>query len=122
MHIFSKAQVSSPLVTPHGEIIYELLGRDFSERTDRHSVAHVDLPPGKSSLLHVHPDAEESYYILNGKARIRVGEEESTITSGHIVLIPSGMPHKISNIGDGNLEFLVTCVPAWEHHNTVPLE
>jgi mannose-6-phosphate isomerase-like protein (cupin superfamily) len=122
MHIFSKAQVTSPLVTPHGEVIYELLGRSFSERTETHSVAHVILPPGKSSLLHVHPEAEESYYILNGEARIKVGDEESTIRPGQIVLISSGMPHKISNIGDDNLEFLATCVPAWEPENTVPLE
>lgn len=122
MHIYSKAQVSSPLVTKHGEVIYELLGRDFSEGTERHSVAHVVLPPGKSSLLHVHPEAEESYYILKGKARIRVGEEESTLTSGQVVLISSGTPHKISNIGDDKLEFLATCIPAWEPGNTVPLE
>jgi len=122
MHIYSKAHVSSPMVTQHGEIIYELLGRGFSESTERHSVAYVVLPPGKSSLLHVHPEAEESYYILKGKARIRVGEEESTITPEQIVLIPSGKPHKISNFGDDDLEFLATCVPAWESKNTVPLE
>jgi mannose-6-phosphate isomerase-like protein (cupin superfamily) len=122
MHIYSKAQVSSPLVTQHGEVIYELLGRDFAERTERHSVAHVLIPPGKASLLHFHPVAEESYYILKGKARIRIGEEESTVTPGQIVLISPGRPHKISNIGEDGLEFLATCVPAWEPENTVLLE
>jgi mannose-6-phosphate isomerase-like protein (cupin superfamily) len=122
MHVYSVSQVTSPLVTKHGEVIYELLGRDFSEPTEMHSVAHVVISPGKASLLHVHPDAEESYYIMRGTARIRVGDEELDITPGQIVLIPPGKPHKISNIDEKDLEFLAVCVPAWEPENTVPLE
>lgn len=122
MHIFSKAQVASPMLTEHGEIIYELLGRNFPEMTDLHSVAYVVLPQDKSSLLHYHPIAEESYFILKGIARIRIGEEESTVSAGQIVLIPPQRPHKIINTGESELEFLAICVPAWEPGNTVWLE
>jgi mannose-6-phosphate isomerase-like protein (cupin superfamily) len=122
MHIYSKDQASSPVLTDHGEIIYELLGRNFEQSTEIHSVAYVVLPPGKSSLLHYHPEAEESYYLLQGNARILVGEEESQLTTGQIVLIPPRKPHKITNIGEGDLEFLAICVPAWEPENTVLLE
>ncbi len=122
MHVYSKAEVSSPIVTEHGEIIYELLGRNFEEKTEMHSVAHVLIHSGKASLLHYHPQAEESYYILIGKARILVGGEESVVTSGQIILIPPGKPHKITNIGEDNLEFLTVCVPAWEPTNTILLE
>lgn len=54
MHVFSKVQASSPMVTNHGEIIFDLLGRNFAEGTEKHSVAHVLIPPDKSSLLHYH--------------------------------------------------------------------
>jgi len=122
MHVFSKTQVSSPIVTEHGEIIFELLGRNFDEKTENHSVAYVVIAPKKSSRLHYHPKAEESYYILKGKARILVGDEESTVTLGQIILIPPGKSHKIINIGEDNLELLVTCIPAWESNNTILLE
>ncbi len=122
MHIFSKDQVSSPIATSHGEVIFELLGRDFDEKTENHSVAYVIIPPQKSSLLHYHPEAEESYYILQGLARITIGEEEAEISPGQIVLIPPNKPHKIFNIGDDDLEFLATCIPAWEPTNSVMLE
>lgn len=122
MHIYSQAEVSSPIITEHGEIIYELLGRHFDEQTEIHSVALVQIPPGKSSLLHYHPVAEESYYMLKGTASIRIGEEESRVTSGQIILIPPGRPHKIRNVGEDVLEFLTVCVPAWEPGNTVLLE
>ena len=122
MHIHSRAQVSSPIITDHGEIIYELLGRNFAEKTELHSVAYILLPQGKSSLLHYHPIAEESYFILKGTACIQVGEEESMVTAGHIILIPPRKPHKIINMGEAELEFLAMCVPAWESENMVLLE
>ena len=122
MHVYSKAQVSSPMATRHGEVIFELLGRNFAEGTEVHSVAHILIPPGKASLLHFHPEAEESYYILSGKAHIRIGEEDTTISAGQIVLIPPGNLHQIRNIGEVDLEFLAICVPAWEPSNTVLAE
>ena len=121
VQVLSKDEVS-PLVTPHGEIIYELIGRAVGEPTRRHSVAYVTLPPGKSSLSHRHPEAEESYFILQGKARMLLADEETILIPGQAILIPSPKPHKIINIGETDLTFLAICVPAWEPTNTVPLE
>jgi mannose-6-phosphate isomerase-like protein (cupin superfamily) len=122
MHAYSIDDVS-PITTPHGELIRELIGRTATKGfAPRHSVAHIVLPPGKSSLLHYHPEAEESYYILSGWARVLIGEEEVVLTAGTAVLIPAPQPHKITNIGSDNLTFLAVCVPAWEPDNSVFLE
>jgi mannose-6-phosphate isomerase-like protein (cupin superfamily) len=113
----------SPITTPHGELIRELIGRTATKGfAPRHSVAHIVLPPGKSSLLHYHPEAEESYYILSGRARVLIGEEEVVMVAGTAVLIPAPQPHKITNIGSEVLTFLAICVPAWEPDNSVFLE
>jgi len=122
MHIFHKKDVDSPLVTEHGEIIYELIGREVGEATDRHSVAVVVIPPGKASLRHYHPETEESYFILKGQARMILDDEEAALAPGQAVLIQPPKPHKIINIGETDLEFLAICVPAWEPTNTVWLE
>jgi mannose-6-phosphate isomerase-like protein (cupin superfamily) len=122
MHTHSIDDVS-PITTPHGELIRELIGRTATEGpTPRHSVAHITLPPGKSSLLHYHPEAEESYYILSGQAQVLVGEEEVVVVAGKAVLIPAPQSHKITNIGSDDLVFLAVCVPAWEPDNSVFLE
>lgn len=121
MHILSIDE-TAPLVTPHGEIIHELIGRAVGKPTERHSVAHVRLPPGKASLLHYHPEAEESYFILEGKARLLLANEEAILLPGQVVLIPPPQPHKIMSIGETDLTFLTFCVPAWEPTNTVFLE
>jgi mannose-6-phosphate isomerase-like protein (cupin superfamily) len=120
MHKHSAEDVT-PIVSQHGEIVYELIG-NAAGATQRHSVAYVVIPPGKASLLHYHPEAEESYYILKGYGRILLGDEQETIKTGESVLIPSPKPHKIINIGEENLEFIAVCVPAWEPANSVYLD
>ena len=121
MHILSKDDVS-PFETHHGEIIFELIGREVGEITNRHSVAYVIVPPGKSSLLHYHPEAEESYYILQGKGQFILDKHERLVLPGQVILIPSPKPHKIINVGESDLVFLSFCVPAWEPTNTIFLE
>jgi mannose-6-phosphate isomerase-like protein (cupin superfamily) len=122
MHICHKDDVDSPLVTEHGETIYELIGRAVGETTERHSLAYVTLSPGKSALLHYHPQAEESYFILKGQARMVVGDEEATVRPGQAILIQPDQAHKITNLGQEDLEFLAVCVPAWEPTNTIWLD
>ncbi|MDY7078444.1 MAG: cupin domain-containing protein [Chloroflexota bacterium] len=122
MHIYHKDDVNSPLVTGQGEVIYELIGRTVGESTERHSLAYVVIPPGKSAPLHNHPEAEESYYILKGEAQMVLGDEEAIVGPGQAILIPPSSPHKISSIGEDDLELLAVCVPAWEPTNTVGME
>lgn len=121
VQVLSKDNVA-PHNSQHGEVIYELIGRAVGEPTERHSLAYVVIPPGKSSLLHFHPEAEESYYIIHGQARMQVGEEEIELVAGQTVLIPARKVHQIINAGELDLEFLAFCVPAWEATNSVFLE
>lgn len=122
MYITSAQDSTSPIHTPHGETICELIGRAVVQPTDTHSVAHVLIPPGSSTLLHSHPSTEESYYILKGKARMLLDDEEALLSPGQIVLIAPGQRHKIFTVGSDPLEMLVVCVPAWEPTNTIWLE
>jgi mannose-6-phosphate isomerase-like protein (cupin superfamily) len=110
---------AQPLISTHGEVVYELIGRTVAEPTERHSLAYVVIPPGKSSLLHWHPIAEESYYVLRGTGRFVLADEERILLPGEAVVIPPTKSHQISNSGDTDLEFLAVCVPAWEPANSV---
>jgi mannose-6-phosphate isomerase-like protein (cupin superfamily) len=122
MDVFDVSTTPTRIVTAHGETIYEVVGRTVGSKSTNHSVAHVVIAPDKSSLLHFHPQAEESYYILAGEAKIEIGDDVATLRPGQTVLIPPPLPHKIYNTGHGNLVLLVVCVPAWEPSNTVWLE
>jgi mannose-6-phosphate isomerase-like protein (cupin superfamily) len=102
----------TPFASDHGEVVYELMG-NAAGGTRQHSLAHIELPPGKASLKHFHPEAEESYYILSGAARIVIDGETCLLTPGQAVAITPGMVHQIFNDRPEQLRFLAVCAPAW---------
>lgn len=112
----------TPFEAAHGEVVYELIGRVAEQVSARHSVALIRIPPGKGSRLHRHPEAEESYAILRGRARVRLDDDELTVGPGATILIPATVVHQIRNAGDDELEFLAVCVPAWTPDNTEYLD
>jgi mannose-6-phosphate isomerase-like protein (cupin superfamily) len=105
-----------------GETIYEMIGRTGGSRTERHSVAHVVVPPGRFARRHYHPNAEESYHVVQGTGWVELGDEVRSLSAGESLLIPAGVPHKIANGSNEDLVFIVVCVPAWDVSNSVWLE
>mgnify|MGYP006269858907 CR=1 FL=1 len=113
MHCRSKASIETPIVTPHGETIYELQGAAVGPEGCRHSVALIEIAPGRSSIRHHHPEMEEVYLVQSGQGFLELGDEEQVLGPGDLVTIPPGVPHKISNHEADILELCVTCVPPW---------
>jgi mannose-6-phosphate isomerase-like protein (cupin superfamily) len=64
------------------------------------------LEPGETHLPHLHAEAEEWYYVVRGRALIRVGDDEQLCEPGTGVFIPAGAPHRVHNCGDETCEFL----------------
>ena len=114
MHTRTRQDIRQPLESPWGEVVYELVGAaPASGNTTLHSLAHIIIPPGKSSLNHYHKIGEESYYILSGWGRMVIDHHELILTPAQACLIQPGEWHQIINPGEVNLEFLAICAPAW---------
>lgn len=114
MFINTKSEISSPLTQPLGETVFELIGSSPTSGNARlHSLAHILIPPGKSSSQHYHNVAEETYYILAGQGRMIVDGKEFTLSPGQACLICAPEVHQIFNDSDIDLEFLAICAPAW---------
>lgn len=111
-----------PLVTPTGEVIYELVGHNCEVKNQKHSVARITLPPGTGAAKHYHPEAEESYTMLSGSAEMILGEENARLEAGDCVVIKANTPHKIWNTTEEDVVFIATCIPAWCEGNSVYLE
>ena len=117
MHIRNAEDIEG-ITSPHGETVYELSGANAGGST-QHSVALITLAVGKASRKHYHPQAEESYTILSGTARVTVGDESAELRAGDCVVIPPQQVHQIANIGQTALRFLAICVPPWTPDNSV---
>jgi len=69
-------------------------------------VSLAKLQPSLSYESHTHEDHEELYYIINGKGRIKVGNEEAQFRDGDIIYIPNKTAHSIINDGTDMIDFL----------------
>jgi mannose-6-phosphate isomerase-like protein (cupin superfamily) len=105
-------------ITKDGSEIRELLSyRNSCIRNQ--SLAEARLPPGGSTQGHHHVRTEEIYYILEGFARMQVGDEVRDVGPGDAIAIPPGVYHQITNTGTTTLRFLCCCAPCYEHEDTV---
>jgi mannose-6-phosphate isomerase-like protein (cupin superfamily) len=105
-------------ITKDGSEIRELLAHRNSCLRNQ-TLAEARLPPGRSTTPHRHMKTEEVYYVLQGQALMRVGQQSRPVGPGDAIAIPPGASHQISNAGDVVLRFLCCCAPGYEHEDTV---
>jgi mannose-6-phosphate isomerase-like protein (cupin superfamily) len=94
----------------------------------------VILEPGEAPPLHVHPDVEQVFYILEGEGTMTVGldEQESVeLRVGDFVRTPPGTHHSVRCNGPTRFVYLsIDCFtagppasePTWESHVRVMCE
>ncbi len=78
--------------------------------TENAEVIHMALLPGQSLKKHTTP-VDVFFYILEGKGAVEIGEERQDVEKDMLVESPKGIPHLLSNTGDGRFRFLVVKAP-----------
>ena len=68
------------------------------------------LPPGGVDGQQPHTE-NEAYYVISGRAVVRVGDEDRSVQPGSIVFAPPGTPHRFHSITE-ELRLLVVFAPA----------
>lgn len=109
-----------PLVDAHGEsALYQIWwqeddsGKVFGAKKPEgmesfEHFARITLRPGDTNNLHTHKNAEQIYYVMQGKGIIQVGEERAQVSAGDVVFLPANVQHGFFNTGDRNaVVFLV---------------
>jgi mannose-6-phosphate isomerase-like protein (cupin superfamily) len=67
---------------------------------------------GTGPPLHQHDREDEAFYVLEGRARVWVGDAEFEAEAGSFVLGPRGVPHTFAGQPGGDLKLLVLIAPA----------
>jgi quercetin dioxygenase-like cupin family protein len=70
------------------------------------------VAPGDGPPLHRHANEDESWYVIDGRLRFRLGDEEHEAAAGSYVYVPRGVAHAFVNCGDGPARILVTFTPS----------
>jgi mannose-6-phosphate isomerase-like protein (cupin superfamily) len=85
----------------------------------RFSVGYFD--PGQGLNMHIHPESEEVYYIIEGQGDVYIGKEKTTtkVERNMAVYIPSGTIHGIRNTGNTKLIVAFMVAPGREPSKSI---
>ena len=87
------------------------------------SIARARVEPGITTKLHSVTGTVERYIISEGTGRVEVGDlAPQNVSPGDVVLIPAGVPQKITNTGPVDLIFYCVCTPPFQQANYRQLE
>ena len=93
--------------TPGRSFTLKLLGRETGESI---MMFEETLPPGTTSLHHLHHDSDEVAWVLAGEFSFKIGDEVTIGGPGTCAFMPRDIPHAWKNIGSeiGRVLFLYT--------------
>ena len=67
--------------------------------------------PGGGAPAHRHPGLEETLTVLDGRARFEGGGEEALVDAVSTVIVPAGIEHSFTNVGEAPL-WVLAAFPA----------
>jgi quercetin dioxygenase-like cupin family protein len=80
--------------------IASFLSADLQPEVHGFSIGVVILPPSGKSQPHSHDTAQECWYVLDGKAKFIIGNEEQNVKKGDIIYGPEKVTHSLINLSD----------------------
>lgn len=70
------------------------------------------IAPGDGPPLHTHAAEDETWVVLEGTLRFRLGDEEAQAPPGSFVFVPRGTVHAFQNVSEAPARILVSFSPA----------
>jgi quercetin dioxygenase-like cupin family protein len=72
-------------------------------------------PPAPGPPPHIHEDADECVYVLEGTLEMGLGDKRILGAAGSVMLAPRGTLHSLVNVGPGPARFIVVlAAPGFE--------
>src|SRR3954447_3483348 len=76
------------------EVIVKITGADTNQTFE---VVEENCKPGFQSRAHYHIKAYETFYVFDGAAEFKVGDDVFQAVKGSCVHIPPGVPHQVTS-------------------------
>ena len=83
--------------------------------TSKHTqLVIMNIEPGEDIGKEVHEREDQVLYLISGKGRVYLDGQESDFNPGDCVLVPAGMEHNFTTVGDEPMKIITTYSPP--HH------
>ncbi|MGR3323323.1 MAG: cupin domain-containing protein [Pseudooceanicola sp.] len=93
----------------HGSEIHVLLEKGGTEGEMGMFTSRFAGPGGPP--LHVHEDAAEAFYLLEGSAQLVAGDQQMELEAGEVAFVPKGVDHTFHMTGEQGGKILVIVTP-----------
>jgi mannose-6-phosphate isomerase-like protein (cupin superfamily) len=87
------------------------MGKADLLRTERLFTGLNCFEPGQEHALHTHAGQDKLYYVVEGQGIVRVGDVETSISAGDLVLARADEPHALRNPGSERLIVMAIMAP-----------
>jgi mannose-6-phosphate isomerase-like protein (cupin superfamily) len=118
MSNLNPTQTQSVVQPLHEAATQEVLGGSItvrlrSEETDgRLGLVEQVVPGGfPGPAMHVHPDFDETFYVIEGRLGFRIGDRAYEAGPGTVAFVPHGTPHTFANTSERPARSLVLVTP-----------
>ncbi|MBO7004573.1 MAG: cupin domain-containing protein [Pseudomonadales bacterium] len=86
------------------------------------SLAIARVEAGVTTQLHALTGLTETYIVIEGSGQMEVADETFEINPGDQVVIPPGVPQRVTALNDQQLRFYCLCTPRFYPESYVNLE
>ena len=97
---------------PARRLTQGMVGNNKPIIAEHFCMGHVTLAPKGGQVPWHNHENEETYFIIEGKGEMCLGDERQEINTGQMVYIPSNVYHQLTNIGDTPLRMMYCYAPA----------
>lgn len=116
--ISKKIESLDSFLGEEGSEIKQIFYPDNTSNCIRYSLAHTEIPPGKSSKPHKMKSAEV-FFVLDGIGLIHVNKQTEKIEKNQSIFVPPQTIQYLENTGEHSLKILCIVDPAWKQEDEV---
>lgn len=80
-------------------------------KRDDLSVIQERVPPGASETRHLHANARQFFFVLEGQATIEIDDDVAVLNQHEGIEVAPGKAHRFRNDSDRDVVFLVVSCP-----------
>lgn len=77
----------------------------------RFTVIAEIMPTGAKEIKHFHNETEQFFYVLDGVLTVELNNNICHLNKDESIIILSGVPHRVVNNSDRDVQFLVVSCP-----------
>jgi quercetin dioxygenase-like cupin family protein len=92
-----------------------------SPPSTNYKITYSVIEPGGFADEHLHP-WDHAYYVIEGRARIKIGQEVRDLGKGSIAYVPPNWTHSVRNLLDTPLIILAVASPTSKYTTGKPVD